>query len=64
MTEAAAGSPATVEDGADARAPAALLSSQKALYEIDYEAANRPDWIEIPIRGVLSILDAQERPGE
>jgi maltose alpha-D-glucosyltransferase/alpha-amylase len=32
-----------------------LLS--KALYEINYEANNRPDWIETPVRGVLSILD-------
>jgi maltose alpha-D-glucosyltransferase/alpha-amylase len=29
----------------------------KALYEIDYEASNRPDWIDIPIEGVLTILD-------
>ncbi|KQP59536.1 maltose alpha-D-glucosyltransferase [Methylobacterium sp. Leaf112] len=29
----------------------------KALYEVDYEANNRPDWIEIPARGVLTILD-------
>jgi maltose alpha-D-glucosyltransferase/alpha-amylase len=29
----------------------------KALYEINYEADNRPDWIETPVRGVLSILD-------
>ena len=29
----------------------------KALYEVDYEANNRPDWIEIPARGVLNILD-------
>jgi maltose alpha-D-glucosyltransferase/alpha-amylase len=32
----------------------------KALYEINYEADHRPDWIDIPIQGVLSILD-QER---
>jgi maltose alpha-D-glucosyltransferase/alpha-amylase len=32
-----------------------LLS--KALYEIDYEASNRPDWIDIPIEGILRILD-------
>jgi maltose alpha-D-glucosyltransferase/alpha-amylase len=31
----------------------------KALYEVNYEAANRPDWIEIPVRGVLSILDEE-----
>jgi maltose alpha-D-glucosyltransferase / alpha-amylase len=29
----------------------------KALYEINYEANNRPDWIEIPVRGVLDLLD-------
>ncbi|MBV9077901.1 MAG: putative maltokinase, partial [Methylobacteriaceae bacterium] len=30
----------------------------KALYEVNYEANNRPDWIGTPVRGVLSILDA------
>jgi maltose alpha-D-glucosyltransferase/alpha-amylase len=29
----------------------------KAFYEINYEASNRPDWIDIPIEGVLTILD-------
>jgi maltose alpha-D-glucosyltransferase/alpha-amylase len=29
----------------------------KALYEINYEASHRPEWIEIPVRGVLSILE-------
>jgi maltose alpha-D-glucosyltransferase/alpha-amylase len=28
----------------------------KALYEINYEAGNRPDWIDIPLRGVLRLL--------
>jgi len=31
----------------------------KALYEINYEADNRPDWIGTPVRGVLAILDAE-----
>ena len=36
----------------------------KALYEVDYEANNRPDWIEIPARGVLTILDTDgHEPG-
>jgi trehalose synthase-fused probable maltokinase len=30
---------------------------EKALYEIAYERANRPDWLEIPLRGVLDVLD-------
>jgi trehalose synthase-fused probable maltokinase len=34
---------------------------EKALYEINYEAANRPDWIAIPLQGALSLL-RQERP--
>lgn len=31
---------------------------EKALYEIAYELANRPDWVSIPVRGVLDILNA------
>jgi maltose alpha-D-glucosyltransferase/alpha-amylase len=27
------------------------------LYEVGYEAANRPDWIHIPLEGVLSLID-------
>ena len=60
--EAARGSPAWVED-ADTRARLLRLHLLgKALYEIDYEANNRPDWIETPMRGVLSILDEGSRP--
>ncbi len=29
---------------------------EKALYEICYEAANRPDWLSIPVRGVQQLL--------
>jgi maltose alpha-D-glucosyltransferase/alpha-amylase len=29
---------------------------EKALYEIVYELNNRPDWVSIPIRGVLDLL--------
>ena len=35
-----------------------LLQLEKALYEIGYEAANRPAWLIIPVRGVARILDA------
>lgn len=28
----------------------------KALYEVAYELNNRPDWVQIPLRGILSIL--------
>jgi maltose alpha-D-glucosyltransferase/alpha-amylase len=30
---------------------------EKAAYEIAYEAANRPDWIDIPLRGFAALLD-------
>ena len=29
---------------------------EKAIYEIGYELNNRPDWVRIPLRGVLSLL--------
>jgi len=35
-----------------------LFTLEKALYEIRYELDNRPDWVGIPIRGILSLLDA------
>jgi maltose alpha-D-glucosyltransferase/alpha-amylase len=35
-----------------------FLLYEKALYELDYEANNRPDWIDIPARGILDLLDA------
>ncbi|HEX4779395.1 MAG TPA: alpha-amylase, partial [Usitatibacter sp.] len=32
-----------------------LFLIEKALYELRYESANRPDWIEIPLAGLLEI---------
>ncbi|AWK89956.1 maltose alpha-D-glucosyltransferase [Azospirillum thermophilum] len=34
-----------------------LFLLEKAFYEIAYEAANRPNWIGIPVKGVLGLLD-------
>ena len=28
----------------------------KAFYELQYELNNRPDWVAIPLEGILSIL--------
>jgi maltose alpha-D-glucosyltransferase/alpha-amylase len=36
------------------------LLLEKALYELGYEANNRPDWIKIPIRGILQFLEAAD----
>ncbi|MBV8550380.1 MAG: putative maltokinase [Acidobacteriaceae bacterium] len=29
---------------------------QKALYEVSYELNNRPDWVRIPLRGILTLM--------
>jgi maltose alpha-D-glucosyltransferase/alpha-amylase len=44
---------------ADASAAARLLDFfllEKALYEIEYELAHRPDWLRVPLTGMLRIL--------
>jgi maltose alpha-D-glucosyltransferase / alpha-amylase len=33
-----------------------FFSLEKAIYEVRYELANRPDWVGIPINGILRIL--------
>jgi maltose alpha-D-glucosyltransferase/alpha-amylase len=33
---------------------------EKALYEIGYELNNRPDWLEVPIQGVLQMIKTGE----
>lgn len=34
----------------------ALLMLEKALYEVEYEANNRPGWLSIPLGGILEVL--------
>lgn len=36
---------------------------QKALYELAYELNNRPDWVLIPIRGILSLMTLNRARG-
>lgn len=35
-----------------------LFTLEKAAYEICYEAANRPEWLKIPLRGLVGVLTA------
>jgi maltose alpha-D-glucosyltransferase/alpha-amylase len=44
----------------DAAALLELFLLQKTLYEISYEAANRPSWITVPVRGLLELLERLE----
>jgi maltose alpha-D-glucosyltransferase/alpha-amylase len=36
---------------------------EKSLYEVGYELNNRPTWVRIPLRGLLSVLEPMERAG-
>jgi predicted trehalose synthase len=40
----------------------AALEVEKAAYEIVYEASHRPDWLDIPLAGVVSAAAALARP--
>jgi maltose alpha-D-glucosyltransferase/alpha-amylase len=54
--ETIAGCPSYPEDELEAGRLLDFFLLDKALYEICYEAANRPDWIRIPLNGVASVL--------
>lgn len=36
----------------------ATFELEKALYELQYELANRPDWVAIPVAGILALVEA------
>jgi maltose alpha-D-glucosyltransferase/alpha-amylase len=44
-----------------ARMMLAFFTLEKAIYEVSYELAKRPYWVDVPIRGILDILT--KRPG-
>jgi maltose alpha-D-glucosyltransferase/alpha-amylase len=47
---------------ADPEAAAHMLDFflvEKAFYEIEYEMAHRPDWLRVPLTGMLWILTQQ-----
>jgi predicted trehalose synthase len=37
----------------------ALFELEKALYEIRYELNNRPDWVSIPVAGIVRMLEEE-----
>jgi maltose alpha-D-glucosyltransferase/alpha-amylase len=54
-TKSAAGLESVPADGRALGALLELFLIEKALYEMRYEAAHRPDWIAIPLRGLLEL---------
>ena len=32
----------------------------KAIYEIGYELNNRPDWVHVPIEGILDLMETRD----
>ncbi len=54
---AIAGCPSVPAAEATFRSMLDLFLLEKVLYEIRYEAANRPDWLIIPVGGLRALLD-------
>jgi maltose alpha-D-glucosyltransferase/alpha-amylase len=44
-----------------ARQMIAFFMLEKAVYEVGYELANRPAWVDIPLKGILGILARTEK---
>jgi maltose alpha-D-glucosyltransferase / alpha-amylase len=51
------GSPAYPASKKQANDLIAFFVLEKAMYEISYELANRPSWVDIPLQGVLNLLN-------
>jgi trehalose synthase-fused probable maltokinase len=45
-----------------AAALTAMFETEKALYEVEYEANNRPDWVRIPLSAVARLLEGAGSP--
>jgi maltose alpha-D-glucosyltransferase / alpha-amylase len=57
--ENAAGQPFVPRVRAEQVALLELAMLQKVLYELNYELNNRPDWVSIPLRGLLDLLGTE-----
>jgi len=49
--------PALVGDLTEAKKLLRIFLYEKTFYEIEYELANRPDWVDIPVSDALALLD-------
>jgi maltose alpha-D-glucosyltransferase/alpha-amylase len=62
--ESVAGSGLIPKEPAQANAMLHIYLLDKAIYELGYELNNRPDWVSIPLRGVIGLLDAGSTGGK
>ena len=51
-----AGSPILTQDPAELRPLLSAYLIAKAVYELRYEFNNRPDWVEVPLRGLQDLI--------
>jgi maltose alpha-D-glucosyltransferase/alpha-amylase len=60
----AARAPFLPEEDAAAMRVVAAFEVEKAAYEVVYEANNRPDWVAIPLRGLVRASASLRLPRE
>jgi maltose alpha-D-glucosyltransferase/alpha-amylase len=54
--KATRGSPVFPANKLQGKALIDFFTLEKAVYEVNYELANRPDWVSIPLTGILRVL--------
>ncbi|MBI4497437.1 MAG: putative maltokinase, partial [Chloroflexi bacterium] len=56
----AAGAPFLPKEPADLQVLLETYLLEKAMYEVRYELNSRPDWVRIPLQGILELVEATE----
>ena len=51
--------PTLVPSGSSMDKLLAVFELEKAVYELRYELNNRPDWVKIPVAGILRMLEEE-----
>ena len=51
--------PTIIPDGSVLDRRLRLFELEKALYELHYELGHRPDWVRVPVAGILQLLDEE-----
>ena len=51
--------PTLVPSGSSMDKLLAVFELEKAVYELRYELNNRPDWVRIPVAGILRMLEEE-----